>query len=230
VHHAKASPSLSERTRFPVDHQLFAIRPACFTPLALPWRDKTRSGRRVSLTAVHREQEAEGEETCGARRDPGMCDRDSFGGAGGQGRASGQLLGPRRRQIRDSRPDSGAGEARCCASGGGVLRQPLCRVAGTRLVNKYNLFVLEALQAWRDPPQGDPKTIHHRGYGAFVVDGETIKLESEKPWRDQAKGRARKILDLSGLSGRNARTAIRQAARRLRSTDRGSSHICLRKP
>src|SRR5271165_4538749 len=87
VHHAKASPSLSERTRFPVDHQLLAIRPACFTPLALRWRDKTRSGRRVSLTAVHREQEAEGEETCGARRDPGMRDRDSFGGAGGQGRA-----------------------------------------------------------------------------------------------------------------------------------------------
>jgi len=56
-----------------------------------------------------------------------------------------------------------------------------CRVADTRLVNKYNLFVLEALQAWRDPAQGDPKTIHHRGYGAFVVDGETIKLESEKP-------------------------------------------------
>jgi len=46
-----------------------------------------------------------------------------------------------------------------------------CRVADTRLVNKYNLFVLEALQAWRDPAQGDPKTIHHRGYGAFVVDG-----------------------------------------------------------
>ena len=112
MHHAKASPSLSERTRFPVDHQLFAIRPACFTPLALRWRDKTRSGRRVSLTAVHREQGAEGEETCGARRDPGMRDRDSFGGAGGQGRASGQLLGPRRRQVRDSRPDCGAGEAR----------------------------------------------------------------------------------------------------------------------
>jgi flavin reductase (DIM6/NTAB) family NADH-FMN oxidoreductase RutF len=55
-----------------------------------------------------------------------------------------------------------------------------CRAADTRLVNKYNLFVL-ALQAWREPAQGDPKTIHHRGYGAFVVDGETIKLESEKP-------------------------------------------------
>ena len=40
---------------------------------------------------------------------------------------------------------------------------------------------LDGLQAWRDPAQGDPKTIHHRGYGALVVDGETIKLESEKP-------------------------------------------------
>jgi flavin reductase (DIM6/NTAB) family NADH-FMN oxidoreductase RutF len=56
-----------------------------------------------------------------------------------------------------------------------------CRVADARLVNKHNLFVLEVLQAWTDPAQQDAKTIHHRGYGAFVVDGETIKLKSKKP-------------------------------------------------
>jgi flavin reductase (DIM6/NTAB) family NADH-FMN oxidoreductase RutF len=53
-----------------------------------------------------------------------------------------------------------------------------CKVADSRLVNKYNLFVLEALKAWIDPAQKDPKTIHHHGYGRFVVDGEMIKLKS----------------------------------------------------
>ena len=56
-----------------------------------------------------------------------------------------------------------------------------CKVTDTRLVNKYNLFVLEVLQAWADPAHRDARTIHHRGYGAFVVDGETIKLKSKKP-------------------------------------------------
>jgi flavin reductase (DIM6/NTAB) family NADH-FMN oxidoreductase RutF len=54
-----------------------------------------------------------------------------------------------------------------------------CRVVDTRLVNKYNLFVLEVLKAWIDPSQDAPKTIHHRGYGTFVVDGETITLKSK---------------------------------------------------
>jgi flavin reductase (DIM6/NTAB) family NADH-FMN oxidoreductase RutF len=56
-----------------------------------------------------------------------------------------------------------------------------CRVADTRLVNKYNLFVLEVLKAWIDPARKNPKTIHHRGYGRFAVDGETIRLKSAKP-------------------------------------------------
>ena len=53
-----------------------------------------------------------------------------------------------------------------------------CRVADTRLVSKYNLFVLEVLKAWIDPAQKHPKTIHHHGYGRFVVDGEAIRLSS----------------------------------------------------
>ena len=56
-----------------------------------------------------------------------------------------------------------------------------CKVADTRLVNKYNLYVLEVLKAWIDPAQKNPKTIHHRGYGSFAVDGETIKLKSRMP-------------------------------------------------
>ena len=54
-----------------------------------------------------------------------------------------------------------------------------CRVVDGRLVNKYNLFVLEVLRAWVDPKQKNPKTIHHRGYGRFVVDGAVIRLKSK---------------------------------------------------
>jgi flavin reductase (DIM6/NTAB) family NADH-FMN oxidoreductase RutF len=53
-----------------------------------------------------------------------------------------------------------------------------CRVADTRLVNAYNLFVLEVLKAWIDPAQRNPMTIHHHGYGKFAVDGEMIRLKS----------------------------------------------------
>ncbi len=56
-----------------------------------------------------------------------------------------------------------------------------CRVADTRLVNKYNLFVLEVVKAWRDPKQPSPKTIHHHGFGSFIVDGEMIRLSSHMP-------------------------------------------------
>ena len=56
-----------------------------------------------------------------------------------------------------------------------------CRVVDTRLVNRYNLFVLEVLKAWRDPRQRSPKTIHHCGYGVFTVDGETLRLTSRMP-------------------------------------------------
>lgn len=56
-----------------------------------------------------------------------------------------------------------------------------CRVADTRMVNAYNLFVLEVVKAWIDPRQKKPKTLHHKGYGSFAVDGETIKVRSSKP-------------------------------------------------
>ena len=54
-----------------------------------------------------------------------------------------------------------------------------CKVIDTTLVNKFNIFVLEVLKAWTDPDQKYPKTIHHHGYGTFVVDGETIELKSK---------------------------------------------------
>jgi flavin reductase (DIM6/NTAB) family NADH-FMN oxidoreductase RutF len=54
-----------------------------------------------------------------------------------------------------------------------------CKVADTRFVNSYNLFVLQVLKAWIDPGQKHPKTIHHHGYGKFVVDGDMISLKSK---------------------------------------------------
>ena len=54
-----------------------------------------------------------------------------------------------------------------------------CKVVDRRMVNRYNLFILEVLKAWVDPAQKHPKTIHHHGYGKFVVDGPTITLKSK---------------------------------------------------
>ena len=53
-----------------------------------------------------------------------------------------------------------------------------CKVVDSRQVTRHNLFILEVVQAWTDPGQRNPKTIHHHGYGKFVVDGEAIKLKS----------------------------------------------------
>lgn len=54
-----------------------------------------------------------------------------------------------------------------------------CRIVNTRLMSTFNLVVLEVQKAWTDPKNKKPKTIHHHGYGTFVVDGETIKLKSK---------------------------------------------------
>jgi len=53
-----------------------------------------------------------------------------------------------------------------------------CRVADTRLVNRYGLFILEVVQAWVDGAVKTPRTLHHRGWGVFMVAGETVRLAS----------------------------------------------------
>jgi flavin reductase (DIM6/NTAB) family NADH-FMN oxidoreductase RutF len=53
-----------------------------------------------------------------------------------------------------------------------------CRVADTRLVNRYNFFILEVLEAWVDAAVKKPQTLHHRGNGVFVVADATIRLRS----------------------------------------------------
>jgi flavin reductase (DIM6/NTAB) family NADH-FMN oxidoreductase RutF len=55
-----------------------------------------------------------------------------------------------------------------------------CRVVDTRMVNRYNFFVLEVVAAWIDSSRKDARTLHHRGWGAFMVAGDTIRLRSGK--------------------------------------------------
>ena len=54
-----------------------------------------------------------------------------------------------------------------------------CRVVDTRLKNRYNFFVLEVIKAWIDPAVTAPRTLHHQGYGRFMVAGPTIELPSK---------------------------------------------------
>ncbi len=56
-----------------------------------------------------------------------------------------------------------------------------CTVVNVRLVNEYNLFILEVVKAWIDGTQKNPKTIHHQGNGQFVADGRRFKLASRMP-------------------------------------------------
>jgi flavin reductase (DIM6/NTAB) family NADH-FMN oxidoreductase RutF len=53
-----------------------------------------------------------------------------------------------------------------------------CRVVDARLVAKYNFFILEVVKAWIDPSRKQPRTIHHKGNGVFMVAGKTIRLPS----------------------------------------------------
>lgn len=55
-----------------------------------------------------------------------------------------------------------------------------CRVVDAKLVVRYNFFILEVTKAWIDPSIKDPRTMHHRGKGAFMIAGETITLPSKK--------------------------------------------------
>lgn len=54
-----------------------------------------------------------------------------------------------------------------------------CKVVDTKLVNQYNIFIMEVLKAWINPSKKNPRTIHHCGKGVFVVDGKKIKLPSK---------------------------------------------------
>jgi flavin reductase (DIM6/NTAB) family NADH-FMN oxidoreductase RutF len=54
-----------------------------------------------------------------------------------------------------------------------------CRVVDTRMVNKYNLFIVEVVKAWTDPQHKERRTFHANGDGTFVVDGQIINLKKK---------------------------------------------------
>ncbi len=54
-----------------------------------------------------------------------------------------------------------------------------CKVVDSRMVSKYNFFILEVLKAWMTPSAQARRTLHHRGKGTFMVAGKTITLPSK---------------------------------------------------
>ncbi|HAL92127.1 MAG TPA: flavin reductase [Verrucomicrobia bacterium] len=54
-----------------------------------------------------------------------------------------------------------------------------CRVVDTRMVAKYDLFILEVVKAWTDPARKSLKTLHHLGGDRFMVAGKTIRLRTK---------------------------------------------------
>ena len=54
-----------------------------------------------------------------------------------------------------------------------------CRVVDARLVTRYNLFILEVVRAWHARSVTRPKTLHHLGYGTFMLAGRRVTLPSK---------------------------------------------------
>lgn len=54
-----------------------------------------------------------------------------------------------------------------------------CKVVNMKMATKYNIFILEVLKGWVTTSKKRMRTIHHCGYGIFVVDGKLIKLSSK---------------------------------------------------
>jgi flavin reductase (DIM6/NTAB) family NADH-FMN oxidoreductase RutF len=53
-----------------------------------------------------------------------------------------------------------------------------CHVIDMRMVPRYCFFVLQVVQAWIDPAVKNPKTMHHLGWGNFMLAGRRIRVPS----------------------------------------------------
>jgi flavin reductase (DIM6/NTAB) family NADH-FMN oxidoreductase RutF len=51
-----------------------------------------------------------------------------------------------------------------------------CRLADDALVDKYNFFIFEVVKAHAAPSPKNPKTLHYRGHGEFMVAGGSRNL------------------------------------------------------
>lgn len=54
-----------------------------------------------------------------------------------------------------------------------------CRGVDRDLVPRDEMFVLEVVAAWHDPKVRQPRTLHHRGWGEFMVAGESLQSASK---------------------------------------------------
>lgn len=55
-----------------------------------------------------------------------------------------------------------------------------CKVIDSRMVKKYNLFIVQVVKAWVAQVKKRPLFLHHVGKGLFVIDGTTVKLPFNK--------------------------------------------------
>lgn len=49
-----------------------------------------------------------------------------------------------------------------------------CRVADTRMVNKYSFFILKVVKAHAPASPKYPRTLHYRGEGVFMIAGKSV--------------------------------------------------------
>jgi flavin reductase (DIM6/NTAB) family NADH-FMN oxidoreductase RutF len=67
---------------------------------------------------------------------------------------------------------------------GDCLANIECRAVDTRLLDAYNLFILEAKRIWINESRNERRMLHHRGDGTFTVDGATLDLRDRMvKWR-----------------------------------------------
>jgi len=52
-----------------------------------------------------------------------------------------------------------------------------CKVHDKKNVSKYNLWILEPVQAWVNNTRDEKRTMHHKGDGKFAVDGDFMDLQ-----------------------------------------------------
>ncbi|KZV91191.1 hypothetical protein EXIGLDRAFT_837312 [Exidia glandulosa HHB12029] len=60
-----------------------------------------------------------------------------------------------------------------------------CRVHDRSMVKRYNMWVLEVVGAWTNGAREEKRTMHHKGIGNFVLDGEEVDLrERMVKWKE----------------------------------------------
>jgi len=61
-------------------------------------------------------------------------------------------------------------------------------VVDTKMASRYNMFVFEAVKAWKDGSRKEQRIFHHKGDGTFSIDGGIINLQDRMTkWKDIVK-------------------------------------------